>query len=313
MNIYESEETEVKNIEELKSWFEDDKLYVGEYVKHKINQLDEPEVLSQKWISENVEYAYFDMLDGSGRLSSATAIIKPEKLQNLLVPKQEEVTEEQAWEKIKDIYGVSNESFVRSVMRLVMEHVKDDTTIGEIREKLESEALSQKWIDWHKEFVGKRPDGTRVEVVKEKYLQNLLVPKQELPVIPKFVADWIEEMKQDERPLYSVMSSLMNKTNHEWAVWKSANKDFSEIVAQAWLDGYTVEEEQKYYVLDKENATLLKKSAVGEGVAKSVGTNIYNAKSWKNEENYQLTEQEIKDYDERYFAFTVKVEELEEC
>ena len=56
-----------------------------------INQLDESEVLSQKWISENVEYAYFDMLDGSGRLSSATAIIKPEKLKNLLVPKQEEV------------------------------------------------------------------------------------------------------------------------------------------------------------------------------------------------------------------------------
>ena len=39
----ESEETEVKDIEELKSWFEDDKLYVGEYVKHKINRLDEPE------------------------------------------------------------------------------------------------------------------------------------------------------------------------------------------------------------------------------------------------------------------------------
>ena len=56
-----------------------------------INQLDEPEVLSQEWISENVEYAYFDMLDGSGRLSSATAIIKPEKLQNLLVPKREKV------------------------------------------------------------------------------------------------------------------------------------------------------------------------------------------------------------------------------
>ena len=118
---YESEEKEVKNIEELKSWFEDEKLYVGEYVKHKINQLDEPEVkqlyekiselesyndelirdnnqlrneidnqevLSREWISENVEYAYFDMLDGSGRLSSATAIIKPEKLQNLLAPKQ---------------------------------------------------------------------------------------------------------------------------------------------------------------------------------------------------------------------------------
>src|SRR5699024_8465764 len=57
-------------------------------VLQKLGHLDEPEVLSQKWISENVEYVYFDMLDGSGRLSSATAIIKPKKLQNLLVPKE---------------------------------------------------------------------------------------------------------------------------------------------------------------------------------------------------------------------------------
>ena len=33
----------MKDKEELKSWFEDDKLYVGEYVKHKINRLDELE------------------------------------------------------------------------------------------------------------------------------------------------------------------------------------------------------------------------------------------------------------------------------
>ena len=42
------EETEVKNKAELKSWFEDDQLYSGKYVKHKIDQLDEPEVLSQE-------------------------------------------------------------------------------------------------------------------------------------------------------------------------------------------------------------------------------------------------------------------------
>lgn len=68
-------------------------------------------------------------------------------------------------------------------------------------------------------------------------------------VIPRFVADWIEEMKQDERPLYNVMSSLTNKTNHEWAVWKSANLNFSEIVAQAWLEGYQVEKEKRYQVI----------------------------------------------------------------
>ena len=66
-----------------------------------IDKLDEQEVLSPEWISENVEYAYFDMLDGSGRLSSATAIIKPKKLQNLLVPKQEEV--DRAYEEGREL------------------------------------------------------------------------------------------------------------------------------------------------------------------------------------------------------------------
>lgn len=74
-------ETEVKNKAELKSWFEDDKLYVGEYVKHKINQLDEPEVLSQQWIDENIVYA-----DVKG---NTEAFLNERSVRNLLVPKQE--------------------------------------------------------------------------------------------------------------------------------------------------------------------------------------------------------------------------------
>ena len=106
-----------KNIEWLKEEIEEDiKSWGGgnpdyfrgasdayENVKDWLNQLDEPETLSEEWISENVEYAYFDMLDGSGGLSSATAIIKPKKLQNLLVPKQEKVKIESVW--AEDIEG----------------------------------------------------------------------------------------------------------------------------------------------------------------------------------------------------------------
>ena len=57
----EREETEVKDIEELKSWFEDYEMYVGEYVKHKINQLDEPEVTREQvveWIENNEFYCH---------------------------------------------------------------------------------------------------------------------------------------------------------------------------------------------------------------------------------------------------------------
>ena len=78
-------------------------------------------------------------------------------------------------------------------------------------------------------------------------IQNLEESKK--VVIPKFVADWIEEMKQGERSLYSVMITLMNKTNHEWAIWKSANMNFSEIVTQAWIDGYKVQKDKLYRVI----------------------------------------------------------------
>lgn len=97
------------------------------------------------------------------------------------------------------------------------------------------------------------PDNGRYDGVRQGLLiaigaiQNLEEPKK--VVIPKFVAKWIEEMKQGERPLYSVMSTLMNKTKHEWAVWKSANANFSEKVAQAWLEGYQVEKEKRYQVI----------------------------------------------------------------
>ena len=65
-----------------------------------INQLDEPEVLSQEWIDEN---SYNVHLLGTPDVE--TVAVPREKLQNLLVPKQEEITEEQAWEVIHGKYG----------------------------------------------------------------------------------------------------------------------------------------------------------------------------------------------------------------
>lgn len=102
----------------------------------------------------------------------------------------------------------------------------------------------QELIENLKDLRDSYPNNDRHDGVRQGLLiaigaiQNLEEPKK--VVIPKFVADWIEEMKQDKRPFYSVMSTLMNKTNHEWAIWKSANMNFSEIVAQAWLEGFTI-------------------------------------------------------------------------
>ena len=179
--------------------------------------------------------------------------------------------------------------------------------------EVKKQKLIEKWESaiGAAEFYGKGKEDRLIEYMRNFVddLNRLDEPKvlsQELPVIPKFVAEWIEEMKQDERPLYSVMSSLMNKTNHEWAVWKSANKDFSEIVAQAWLDGYEVEEEQKYVVPIGENHALCKFANDAWGIYKEDIDKLYL------DDDFKFTEQEIKDYDERFWPFAVKVEELEE-
>ena len=87
----------MKNKAELKSWFEDDKLYVGEYVKHKIDQLDEPEVLSQEWLDENKSSWTKLKIDGY--------YIPVEKLQNLLVPKQEKEQKYNVRFKVKSSFG----------------------------------------------------------------------------------------------------------------------------------------------------------------------------------------------------------------
>ena len=139
-------------------------------------------------------------------------------------------------------------------------------------------------------------------------LQNLLIPKQELPVIPKYVAKYLEFAKK-EASLIQVMVIVSEG-------WSTMKKEFDwisendEIFARAWLDGYEVEEEQKYYVSARAEECsgfwFLSKNNNGDI---SVGTNkSYFEADW---DTLKLTEQEIKDYDERYCPFAIPVEEVE--
>lgn len=167
----------------------------------------------------------------------------------------------------------------------------------------------QELIENIKDLRDNYPDNGRHDGVRQGLLiaigaiENLEEPKK--VVIPKFVADWIEEMKQDKAPFYSVMSSLMSKTNYEWewAIWKSTNMNFSEIVAQAWLNGYKVKKEKLYYVLNKHGETLL--GFMSGEVKLSGGYKLHD----DNKDRYQLTEKQIKDYDERFWSFAVEVGE----
>ena len=66
------------------------------------------------------------------------------------------------------------------------------------------------------------------------------------PVVPQFVADWIEECKNDDFYLFGAMEemSIHQKKLDYWF----REDDNMELFARAWLDGYTVEEEHKYNV-----------------------------------------------------------------
>ena len=77
-------------------------------------------------------------------------------------------------------------------------------------------------------------------------LPNSLIYFEEKVVIPKFVADWIEECKNDDFHLFGAMEgiSLNQKKLDYWF----REDDNMELFARAWLDGYEVEEEKRYYV-----------------------------------------------------------------
>jgi len=70
--------------------------------------------------------------------------------------------------------------------------------------------------------------------------------EREKVTVPQFVADWIEECKNDDFHLFGAMEevSLHQKKLDYWF----REDDNMELFARAWLDGYEVEEEKRYYV-----------------------------------------------------------------
>nr|DAY09314.1 MAG TPA: Protein of unknown function (DUF1642) [Caudoviricetes sp.] len=66
------------------------------------------------------------------------------------------------------------------------------------------------------------------------------------PVVPQFVADWIEKCKNDDFHLFGAMEemSLHQKKLDYWF----REDDNMELFARAWLDGYEVEKEKRYLV-----------------------------------------------------------------
>lgn len=138
--------------------------------------------------------------------------------------------------------------------------------------------------------------------------------------VPEFVAEWIELCKEKAdassclNGYYEIGNGTIvrprgfSEVFYDWL----ADCDHMDDLVRAWLDGYEVEEEPKYFVELKtlgrsyfliQNLTMFGEIHTQLNEARE---NPY-AKKWKS----TFTKKEIKSIDERYWAFAVPVEQVE--
>ena len=95
------------------------------------------------------------------------------------------------------------------------------------------------------------------KVIQE--LEQLTEPQK--VTVPQFIADWIEECKNDDFHLFGAMEemSLHQKKLDYWF----REDDNMELFARAWLDGYEVDKEPKYTVKFKATKQYLSNDEIG--------------------------------------------------
>ena len=181
----------------------------------------------------------------------------------------------------KDVEWLKKEVWKQDIV-MNKGYIYTDDLMSIINEVDEPEVLSQEFIDEHEIYIH---DSNRsvIKALPVDRLQNLLVPKQ--GELETKIQELIESYKQEE-------GAYSNPEN-------------------GWISGFIedlknlVEKEQKYYV-DLDTAAYVAKWNGNDQV------DIYtDGISGSDEFEFHLTEQEIKDYDERFWPFAVKVEEVE--
>ena len=134
----------------------------------------------------------------------------------------------------------------------------------------EPEVLSQEWIS-DNAVVGQYPDGMGYVVPAYK-LQNQLVPKQEVSMIPDYVAEWIETIRELNGDMVGTL--IDGNYNMEVGDWLFLDDDTvnvvnSEKLMSAWRNGYTVEVKKYAVAVDHDN---------GDWTYASDGRNIFKTR-----------------------------------
>lgn len=137
----------------------------------------------------------------------------------------------------------------------------------------------------------------------------------EKPVVPQFVADWIEWCKRNSvtllggfRPIDELGLAICNDKkvkSLDASKWATHN---SETFAKAWLFGYEIEKEKLYTVeIPNPNDFIDNHSRLARNYKGKV---VLEVQDWLNtDESYELTEAEIKEDFEWAWQFAKEVEE----
>ena len=141
--------------------------------------------------------------------------------------------------------------------------------------------------------------GQFVDMVIKNQVLSLIeqIDEPQKPVVPKFVAEWIEEARAEEYSLYGAWEMVKEGSEIFWWLF-DGHESNQDTFNRAWLDGYTVEKEKLYTVeIPNPNSAggklvLFKQQSSGRLILDILNPNI-------NKPKYlHLTESEIKqDFD----------------
>ena len=98
---------------------------------------------------------------------------------------------------------------------------------------------------WLKAIMGEFEQDFSSAKWREGYEQGKVegMVERDKVTIPQFIADWIEEKRDQGRKLAQML--LQASLNEQYGRWVVDNQD---TFARAWLDGYEVEKEKRYWV-----------------------------------------------------------------
>ncbi|HGF7932048.1 TPA: DUF1642 domain-containing protein [Enterococcus faecium] len=142
----------------------------------------------------------------------------------------------------------------------------------------------------------------------------LKLDEPQKPVVPKFVADWIELCKEKADLISCLSGSYEYGVNQYKRITEDEDwlfeADHQELVARAWLYGYEVEKEPLYTVtinLDRKYHLVVDEGDGNDEISTTLTTS-HGVLGYR----YFLTEKEIKSADDNLWLIAVPVEEVAE-